>query len=305
MQSDLTASTLAVKFRGLIRLTRWKETLPFTIPVTVLGSLLAFKAANVGPDWRLPVVALANILVVLYAFMINDVEDAPDDAREAARAARNPISCGELTRREGWAASTLVGLLALALFALSGLWTLLIGAMTLALSYFYSWRFIRLKAWPVADVVSHSLMLSGLLFLAGYFAYDAAPGPVWLVAAAMTLISVYGQLYNQVRDFDMDIAAGLHNTAIIVGKRNTQILMYLAIFSAAAMLITAYVIGVIPLWVPLIALVVVPFFFFFRVRIDMRGGKAADISGNVQIQALIVANAIVGVWLVAVLLGLA
>ncbi len=200
---------------GLIRLTRWKEYVPFTIPLTVLGALLANQAL----DWRLVAITAANILAVAYAFMINDIEDAPDDAVDPDRAARNPIAMGEISRRTGWTASGLVGLMAAALYACGGWWVLGIGVITLLLSHFYSWKPVRLKAWPVADVTSHALMLSGLLFLAGYFTYGSEPGWVWLVALAAILVSVYGQLYNQLRDYDMDKAAGLHNTAIIVGER--------------------------------------------------------------------------------------
>src|SRR5215510_402086 len=197
------------QIKGLIRLTRWKEYVPFVIPLTILGALLAARPNNIQLDWRLIVVTLANILAVAYAFMINDIEDAPDDARDPARAARNPISTGEIGVRIGYAACRIVAAITLILYALGGLWPLIIGIVTLLLSHLYSWRPVRLKAWPVTDIVSHSLMLSGLLLLAGYYIYDYEPGIVWFVAAAVTLVSVYGQLYNQLRDFENDKAAGL------------------------------------------------------------------------------------------------
>src|SRR5262245_2351198 len=167
--------------RGVVRLTRWREYVPFVIPVTSLGAILAAQAHNTRLDWRLLVTILANILAVGYAFMINDIEDAPDDAREAGRAARNPVANGELTPRQGWVASLTVAAATLVLYGLAGIWPFIIGVLTLALSHCYSWKPIRLKAWPVTDIVSHSLMLSGLLFLAGYFAYGTEPGLVWLV----------------------------------------------------------------------------------------------------------------------------
>ena len=58
------------------------------MPLTVLGALLAARPHDTLLDWRLAVVTLANILAVAYAFMINDIEDAPDDARDPDRAAR-------------------------------------------------------------------------------------------------------------------------------------------------------------------------------------------------------------------------
>jgi 4-hydroxybenzoate polyprenyltransferase len=304
VQSELP-TPLDVKLRGVIRLTRWKEYVPFVIPVTLLGGLLATQVRDTLPDWRLGVTILANMLVVAYAFMINDIEDAPDDAREAARAARNPVACGELTVREGWGASLGIAAAAMILYLIAGVWPLIIGTGTLLLSHFYSWKPIRLKAWPITDVLSHSLMLSGLLFLAGYFTYSVEPGLAWLVGLALTLISSYGQLYNQIRDYDMDRAAGLHNTAIMVGKRGTQILMYTALTVAVALLLYTLIRQVIPLWIVLIPLLVAPVFYFVRPKGDMRGTAAVDLTGGMQIQVLILANVITVVWLIAAMLGLA
>lgn len=286
------------QIRGLVQLTRWKEYVPFVIPLTLLGGLLAARPHGVDLDWRLVAVTLANILAVAYAFMINDIEDAPDDARDPARAARNPITSGRIGARMGYAACRLVAALTLILYALGGVWALIIGVATLLLSHLYSWRPVRLKAWPVTDIVSHSLMLSGLLLLAGYFVYHDAPGIVWFVAAAATLVSVYGQLYNQLRDYDMDKAAGLYNTAIILGEENTRRAMYLAAGLALVCLIAAIWQGVFPLWLGLVVIVSLPVSMLFRSQTDMRGGVTVDISGGMQLQALVIVNCVIAVWLI-------
>jgi len=294
--------SLRAQLHGLIRLTRWKEYVPFVVPLTVLGALMAARPNGILLDWRLVVVTLANILVVAYAFMINDIEDAPDDARDPARAARNPISTGEIGAHVGYAACRVVALITLALYALGGVWVLVIGLATLLLSHLYSWRPVRLKAWPVTDIVSHSLMLSGLLLLAGYFIYHTQPGIVWFVAASVTLVSVYGQLYNQLRDYDMDKAAGLYNTAIILGETNTRILMYATVGLAAVCLLAAIGLGVFPLWLGIVVLISIPISMLISPKTDMRGSEAADASGGLQIQSLAVANMTIAVWLGSVIL---
>jgi 4-hydroxybenzoate polyprenyltransferase len=290
------------QIKGLIRLTRWKEYVPFVIPLTILGALLAARPHNILLDWRLVVVTAANILAVAYAFMINDIEDASDDARDPDRAARNPITMGEIGIRFGYAACRAVAAVTLLLYALGGFWALIIGIATLLLSHLYSWRPVRLKAWPITDIVSHSLMLSGLLLLAGYFTYHDEPGIVWFVAAAVTLISVYGQLYNQLRDYDMDKAAGLYNTAIILGENNTRIAMYAAVALAVVCFLAAIVQGAFPLWLGIVILIAVPISSVFSPKTDMRGGKAADVSGGLQIQTLMIANFTVAVWLASVIM---
>jgi 4-hydroxybenzoate polyprenyltransferase len=177
----------------------------------------------------------------------------------------------------------------------------LIGIGTLLLSHLYSWRPVRLKAWPVTDIISHSLMLSGLLLLAGYFIYHVSPGVVWFVAAGATLVSVYGQLYNQLRDYDMDKAAGLNNTAIILGENNTRRAMYLAVALAGVCLLAAIVQGVFPVWLGVVLVIAIPVSMLFRRQTDMRGSAVVEASGAVQMQSLIVLNVTIAIWLLEVI----
>lgn len=298
------ARTPQAWFAGLVRLSRWKEHTLFTIPLTLVGGLMAaHNRAGVTLDWRLLTVTVANILAMTVAFMVNDIEDAADDAHDPARAARNPVATGEVRSREGWAVALALGIVALALFAAVGTGAFWIGALTLVLSVLYSWRAVRLKARPVVDLLSHVLMLSALLFLAGYFAYDGAPGAIWLVALGAALASAYGQLYNQARDFEVDRAAGLRNTAWLVGEANTRRLMYLSLALAATCLIATVALELWPLWLLAVPVLLAPLFFVFRPGTDARGTIAIDASGRIQMAFLIVANAVVLAWLAVELLG--
>ncbi|MBN1312506.1 MAG: UbiA prenyltransferase family protein [Anaerolineae bacterium] len=282
------------RLSSLIRLTRWREHLPFTVPLTAVGALLAHRPL----DWRLLAVIAANCLAVSYAFMINDIEDALDDALEPERAARNAITCGEISPRAGWAFSTLIVAGAVLLFALCGAWTLGIGGTTLLLSHTYSWRRVRLKAWPVVDVISHGLMLGGLLILAGHFAYNPVPGWGWLPVFSIILFSVYGQLYNQIRDYEMDKAAGLKNTAILVGLRITRFLVWGCVATGVLLLIVSLVFGVFPWWFAVLLVTLFGVVMVFRRQDkDMRDGAAADASGLIQVPFLVAANTTVAVWL--------
>jgi 1,4-dihydroxy-2-naphthoate octaprenyltransferase len=200
----------------------------------------------------------------------------------------------------GYAACRLVAAVTLVLYAFGGSHVLLIGIGTVLLSHLYSWRPVRLKAWPVTDIVSHSLMLSGLLLLAGYFIYHDNPGVVWFVAIGATLVSVYGQLYNQLRDYDMDKAAGLYNTAIVLGEDNTRRAMYLAVGLAGVCLLAAIVQGVFPLWLGLVLVAAIGVSMFFRPQTDMRGSAAVEVSGMVQVQFIVVMNLTIAVWLAEV-----
>ena len=90
-----------LKVKGIIRLTRIQEYLGFVAVDTLLGAI----AAGGVFGWKLLIVMVANWLAVGFAFMINDVEDADDDALNPAKVGRNPISSKHVTPRLGYAAS--------------------------------------------------------------------------------------------------------------------------------------------------------------------------------------------------------
>ena len=297
-----STTSSGTQIQGLLQLTRWKEYIGFTVPLTVLGALMAVQQEGAGLDWRLVAVTLATFLVVAYAFIINDIEDAPDDALEESRRQRNPVSAGRVSLRVGYMALAVVALVTLGLYALGGSYAFLIGVVTLIISHLYSWRKVRLKAWPITDIVSHSLMLSGLLFLAGYFTYGITPGIIWFVFLGVTLFSSYGQLYNQLRDFAVDKEAGLHNTAILLGERNAKGLMYAMAILAAACFVIGIIGGAFPAWLLIVVIIAVPVSFLFRPRKDFRGTEFVDASGAIQQQALFVFNAVALVWLVVELI---
>jgi len=143
---------------ALIRLTRFKEFTFFVIVTTFLGVAAGhgqFNCTLVG-------VLAANWLSVMFAFMINDVEDAPDDALNPRKIKRNPVSAGELSPGAARNASLVVAILAVILYAFLGLWPFLLGFCSLALGFVYSWRRIRIKNIAFLDLTSHCLMLAGL-----------------------------------------------------------------------------------------------------------------------------------------------
>ena len=175
----------------------------------------------------------------------------------------------------------------------------------------YSWRPVRLKKWALVDVVSHVLMLSALLFLTGYWLYARALGEaVWLLAAA-ALLSAYGQLYNQLRDAAADRSAGLRNTTWLLGERGARLAMYATVALSAYCVIQAYRAGLFPAAAGWALLVTAPLAALWpRLRrrgprlqrsLDMRGSAAADPSGALQTQALLLLNGLVAGWLVAAL----
>lgn len=292
----MTSERLESKASAVIRLSRWREHVPFTIPLTLVGGLLAIDALQATVDWRLFAVLAANALSMSFAFMINDIEDAPDDALNPTKKQHNVISSGLLTRREGRRIAWLAFGLALLLYGLSGERALICGGLTLALCYLYSARPFRLKARPVSDVISHALMLSGLLMASGYFAYHAEPQSAWLVMLAATLFSAYGQFYNQIDDYDLDKAAGLKNTALLLGRTPAFALGYASLAGALLCLAAAVGQGLFPPWLGTVVIIALIACLIFPWELDMRGNPATD-GGNVQRPALLTANLAALAWL--------
>jgi len=239
---------------GARRLTRFREYIWFVLVTTLLGA--AAGGGSLG--WPLIVVLAANWLAVGFAFMINDVEDAPDDALNPAKLNRNPVSSGDLTPRSARYLSFAAAGLAAAGYASLGRGPFLWGALCLALAYFYSARHVRLKTIPVADLISHALMLAGLQFLAAWATFGGGAPWLWTLPLAFVMsISLYGQLFNELRDLEGDVLAGVRHSASVLGTRAAQALMIACIsVGAASGILTIVVAHLIPLWVILVMVVI-------------------------------------------------
>jgi 4-hydroxybenzoate polyprenyltransferase len=284
------------KLRAVLSLTRWREHVPYTIPTVIAGAMMALYQTQAQPDMRLVAVVLANILAQSFAFMINDVADAPDDALDPKKSARNMISNGTLSFAEGIGWSWVVFIASLALFALAGPWAFVLGAIQLILSYLYSAHPFRWKARVGTDVISHALMLAALLVMTGFFTYSATPGLAWWMFACAFFFSAYGQFFNQIDDYEVDKAAGLRNTVVLLGRRGTRVLMYVCAFLAVGSASVGILSGVFPSWLATIALVSIFACALFLWDTDMRGNKAEG-SGAFQKPALLMMNIVMLTWL--------
>ncbi len=282
--------------KGLLQLTRYKEYALFVTVTTLLGA----KLGGGTFDLRLLIVLAANILVVGFAFMYNDVEDAPDDALDAKKARRNPISAGIISPRIGRVACLIVSALVLGLYATLGGMTFLLGALCLGLAFLYSWRVARLKAVPVADLLSHGLSLAGLQFLCAYFAFDQGKPYSWLFFLFVTLISVYGELNNELRDIEVDRKAGIRHTADLLGVRWTKALMVASLMCAVALLAIFLAMEMIPRWLPIVPLVVAPMLFAEQLwNLIRREADVMDNREDMHDPAILVGLVTCVVWFVA------
>ncbi len=244
------------EMRALIRLTRFKEYTFFVTVTTLLGA----ASANGEISWRLVGVWVANWLAVMFAFMINDVEDADDDALNPKKIKRNPVSAGEISPRAAWIASLFVAAASAIIYYQLGYWPFVLGTLSLFLGFVYSWRKIRLKKMAFLDLASHCMMLAGLQFLPGYLVFENRPDHFyWLFPFTFVVaISLYGELFNELRDLDGDLKAGLRHTAAVLGARASYWLMMLVLtIGVYCGFVTIFLLGIIQTWVVILLLVAI------------------------------------------------
>lgn len=203
-------------FLGSIRLSRVEEFYGNTIALVALGTI--FNPRLSAGDVAL--LFVGNLSLTIFAFAINDVEDAEDDSKDPLKVVRNPICARLLTHRQALALSWLSAFAGLALLWPFGGRVVALGGLNVALGFSYSYKRIRLKAMPFIDLVSHGLFLGTLQFLT--VAYARAPelsGSAALGAAFICTISMAGDLWNEIRDFEVDRKTGIRNTASVVDVR--------------------------------------------------------------------------------------
>ena len=267
------------KLRGVIKLTRFNEYVWFVMVTTLIG------AATAGGEfgWALIGVLIANELAVGFAFMINDVEDADDDALNPAKIKRNPVSAGMLTTREASLASYGTALIAAVMYATLNPAAFMVGVISLIVGWIYSWGPVRLKSKPIVDLLSHVMMLAGCQFLAGHVAFaNQLDGRWFFPFLFLVSISGYGELYNELRDYEGDVRAGLKHTAAVIGQRAATLVMNtLLILGMVGALYTIFFMQILPGWV--IGLLAAVFALLF-LR-PMLKARRAGAHGSVEAQA--------------------
>ncbi len=247
------------KVHGLIRLTRYRDYLAFVTITTLMGAI----AAEATLSWKLILVLLANQLAVGFAFMINDVEDAEDDAINPAKLNRNPVSCAAVTPRAGYIASFIIAGLSVIAYAFLGWVPFIFGIISLLTGFFYSWKPVRLKNIFLIDMFSHCFMLAGLQYLPAFYSFQTQMTNKGLFPLLFVIFfSLYGELFNELRDLEHDLKAGLRHTAAILGHKITfRLMVSIALIGVVSGVISLFFVDFLPVWLLIVMAVLVALFF--------------------------------------------
>ena len=246
---------------GLIKISRINEYFWVVIITTTLGAIAA--SGRFGLKFMLALIA--NWFVVGFAFIVNDIEDADDDTLDSSKINRNPVSCKLISKKTGYTFCLTIITLALIILAFINLGSLVAGVITLALGFLYSFKGVRLKSTPVFDLLTHSLMLAGMQVLLSYLAFGTTSlNKAILPIVAVTLISMYGALHNQLRDVVVDNKTKINNTVKLISVHKTKTLMGLLFTGATATGLIWALLYVKP------NIIIIPLFLFFLALLSVK-----------------------------------
>lgn len=167
-----------------------------------------------------------NLFILAYAFVINDYEDADDDAKDPKKVMRNPISAGRISKKEGFLLVAITGWVTVGLSFVTLNWISVIIALSgVLVGHLYSWKVIRFKSIPVLDILSHIYALAIVQVLYFISLPDAKVSlGSWLIMIGVGIFSAGGCFYNQYRDYQVDRDTNIKNTASLLPKKIVGIL---------------------------------------------------------------------------------
>ncbi len=196
---------------GTIRLTRAKVILRDSLSFLIVLGLIA--------RWKLDVSFVIGIFVITlifaYAFAVNDIEDADDDAKDPKKKSRNPVSSGYLSNSYAINILRFLAFLSFIASILSaGIYPMIVALSAIFISHLYSWKVVRLKGKYVLDFISHSYFLATAEIL--YFILLPSSQITlgsFLLLIGVSYISFGGSFYNQFRDYVVDREVNLRNSS--------------------------------------------------------------------------------------------
>jgi 4-hydroxybenzoate polyprenyltransferase len=195
--------------------------------------------------------AVAGLVVLVaatswLAFAFNDYCDAPFDARDERKRARNffvqvSLPRGALLAGFGMA---LLGLaLGYAAFAVRGLLVFVVALFAL---WAYSAPPLRLKCRPIADLVMHAAFVQTAPYLVTAFLLGVSLGTLdYMFLLVFVLSSLAAQLEQQGRDYELDRRVET-NFTIWIGRARATALMRIASVLFGGVLLTALIARIIP-----------------------------------------------------------
>jgi len=221
--------------------------------------------ASMLDPWLIVRSAISCALFLAFCFLINNYADVEGDRLDPTKVKKNPVAAGLLEPRNALALSVIIAFSGVVIaLTLPNLISLAFYVGLVLLGWAYSVPPLRLKGRPVADVVSHGLMLGVLLFL---FGHSAATPELFsreaiLVSATMFTSSVIFEMRNHMSDIVADSISGTLTTVGWLGEKASRRLMlavaavHLLLLGMFLFMSTPFAIYLTPLALVLVSLLI-------------------------------------------------
>lgn len=211
----------------------WKLTRPHTLTASFapvfLGTMIALYEANI--DWLLFIaMLLACLLIQAATNMFNEYYDFVRglDSEES-------VGIGGAIVRNGVKPKTVMQL-ALLLYIIAALlgiyicyessWLLLVvGAISMAVGYFYTGGPYPISSTPFGELFSGLFMGMLIVLIAVYIQVGSVPTFAILLSVPSALLVAAIMLSNNIRDLVEDTAGGRKTMAILVGRKSAIIIL--------------------------------------------------------------------------------
>jgi 4-hydroxybenzoate polyprenyltransferase len=196
---------------------------PFNIALfmayPVMGAVFAMPEVNGANIFKLLVFCALNVPFIAHVYILNDWSDAKLNPKEADIRDKHALKHPEVvTEREVLLISAILVFVSLLGFLVLSRWIFLLALVMLAITFFYSHPRFTLKRYPPGAALAHFSGAS-LYFLAGWILFQPLSGPGYAMAFFFGMVIVAGNFFNEIEDFNYDLAAGLRTAPVAYGQR--------------------------------------------------------------------------------------
>jgi 4-hydroxybenzoate polyprenyltransferase len=210
----------------------------------LLGAAFAIHHPGMQDLAPLAILMVANILLVMHIFMLNDWSGLTTDLADPNKAARVFTARG-VGRREMGVLTAVLLVLSLLLFSRLGPITLGLALAIATLSALYSLPRFNWKGRPLLNSAAH--LAGGILhFLLGYSLGTAIDRRGFAVGTFFALIFTAGHLTQEIRDHEGDAVNGIRTNAVIFGPRRTFAVSLVLFTMAHGLLLLLAIEGILP-----------------------------------------------------------
>ncbi len=199
----------------------------------LLGAIMALQPVdNIASFiWRIFCGFICVYSYTFFAFFINDLFDAPFDALDPKKSTRNLfLNKYKENRLAPYSILSIAVLIALGTAWALGTLTLAVTIVGLLMGMFYSSPPIRAKNRPLLDIFFHAVALGGNILVLGYLICQSGDLLLVILYLYASLDSIWIELNNQIRDFEIDKKGEQTTTFTWLGYEKGIILHRLVIF---------------------------------------------------------------------------